>query len=129
MSGFVVRAKASDSDVSTYDYLGFEKISKNCTSWSSGQFFDSLVHHQDWDDFDSMPFADGHCKVDIINPHGDAPYPLKVVSYTKEGQMYVGVVGRENDEFFINSVLDELASTVRELIESRTGPLLDLKLF
>ncbi|KAJ5814761.1 AMP-binding enzyme [Penicillium riverlandense] len=98
------------------DFLGFERISQQCTEWScEARFFDSIVHHQDFDDFDTMPFAGGTCKVDISNPHGDAPYPFKAVSFVRGGQMHVGVVGSERDANFVHSSLDELVVTVQEL--------------
>jgi hypothetical protein len=101
-----------------YDFVGFEAISKR-VGWSSGSFFDSVVHHQDWDDFDEMPFAGGRCKVDIVNPHGDASRPVKVVSFMKEGKMHVGVVGNEDDRAFVDGVLAELKGVVEAL--SRDG--------
>jgi hypothetical protein len=67
-----------------------------------------------------MPFAGGSCRVEILNPHGDAPYPLKVVSFVQGGQMHVGVVGGENDSAFVDSILDELTVTVQELASLRS---------
>ncbi|KAE8381663.1 hypothetical protein BDV26DRAFT_72260 [Aspergillus bertholletiae] len=110
---FVQRQSAESA---THDFLGFSKISKQCTQWSpEATSFDSLVHHQDWDDFDTMPFAGGTCKVDILNPDGDAPYPLKIVSFIRGGQLNVGVAGSERDAAFVDAALDELAATVKEL--------------
>ncbi|KAJ5593917.1 uncharacterized protein N7459_000125 [Penicillium hispanicum] len=124
---FVQRQSA---DSAAHDFLGFDRIAKHCTHWSpEAGCFDSLVHHQDWDDFDSMPFADGSCKVDILTPDGDAPYPLKVVSFMKEGQMQVGVVGSERDASFVSTILDELAATVEELSTRRSEKLVDSGLF
>lgn len=101
---------------SAHDFVGFERISKQCTQWSSeARMFDSVVHHQDVEYFDDMPFAGGSCKVDILNPHGDAANPLKVVSFVKEDQMYVGIVGSEKETAFVDAVLTELAVTVEEL--------------
>ncbi|GAB1198118.1 Nonribosomal peptide synthetase 4 [Aspergillus pseudonomiae] len=115
---FVQRQSAESA---AHDFLGFNKISKQCTKWSSeATCFDSLVHHQDWDDFDTMPFAGGTCKVDILNPDGDAPYPLKVVSFVRGGQLNVGVAGSERDSAFVNAALDELAATVKELATRRS---------
>ncbi|KAB8074309.1 hypothetical protein BDV29DRAFT_156789 [Aspergillus leporis] len=105
------------AESAAHDFLGFEKISKQCTEWSPDTgFFNSIVHHQDWDDFDTMPFAGGDCRVEISNPHGDAPHPLKVVSFVKGGQMHVGVVGSERDSRFVDAALNELAATVHELV-------------
>jgi len=114
---FVQRQTAESS---AYDFLGFDKISKQCTQWSSeGRFFDSIVHHQDWEDFDAMPFAEGSCRVEILAPHGDASSPIKAVSFLKDGQMQVGIVGSETDSAFVDSVLGELAGAVQELVSLR----------
>ena len=97
--------------------LLFDKISKNCTEWSpEAQFFDSIVHHQDFEDFDTMPFAGGSARVEILNPHGDAAYPLKVVSFVRDGQTCVGVVGSERDAAFVDSSLDEAESFTAKFI-------------
>lgn len=101
---------------SPYDFLGFEKISKQCTSWSAeSRFFDSVVHHQDFDDFDTMPFAGGSCRVEILNPHGDAANPIKAVSLLRDGQSHVGVVGSKRDSELLGMVLDELVAAAQEL--------------
>ena len=118
-----------------HDFVGFEAIAKRCAGWStssSSEFFDSMVHHQDWEDFDSMPFAGGECKVDILNPHGDAAYPLKAVSFVKGGNIHVGVVGSETEAGVVDAVLGELSVVVRELAglgESDAGALLDEGVF
>ncbi|OQD81856.1 hypothetical protein PENANT_c025G09152 [Penicillium antarcticum] len=117
-----VQKQAAES--SAYDFLGFEKISKQCTHWSpEARTFDSIVHHQDWADFDDMPFAGTSCKVDISNPHGDAAYPLKAVSFAKGGKMHVGFVGSEKDAAFVAATLDELAAAVQELSGCSPEPL------
>lgn len=121
-----------NAESAAHDFLGFDKISKECTQWSESsrsQFFESIVHHQEWDDFDTMPFAGGECKVDILNPHGDAATPLKAVSFVREGQMHVGVVGREKNTTFVNKTLDELAATIQEIATIRSEILLDGQLF
>ncbi|KAL2851960.1 hypothetical protein BJY01DRAFT_232726 [Aspergillus pseudoustus] len=109
----------------THDFLGFDRIANNCTEWPSQSsepepapaFFDSMVHHQDHEDFDTMPFAGGECKVDISNPHGDAAYPVKVVSFVRDEQLHFGVVGSENEVGFVDGVLDELVNTAVELVK------------
>ncbi|KAG0645977.1 Nonribosomal peptide synthase [Hyphodiscus hymeniophilus] len=100
-----------------HDFLGFERISKECTEWpSEARFFDSMVHHQDFDDFDTMPFAGGNCKVEILNPHGDAAFPLKAVSFVQSGETHVGIVGRERDSAFVHAILEELVGSIQELV-------------
>ncbi|CAG8044978.1 unnamed protein product [Penicillium nalgiovense] len=112
------------AESAAHDFLGFEKISKQCAQWApEAQSFDSIVHHQDWDDFDDMPFAGSSCKVDISNPHGDAAYPLKAVSFVRGGKMHVGFVGSERDAAFVDATLDELAAAVQELSGCPSDPL------
>lgn len=115
-------------DSAAHDFVGFEKISRECTQWRSdsdgeGLFFDSIVHHQDWDDSDSMPFAGETARLEILNPHGDSPRPLKAVSFVKDGHLRVGVVGSERDEAFVNSVLAELVAALQELVSPGGGQL------
>lgn len=114
---FVQRQSAESA---AHDFLGFEKISKQCTQWSSlsaetTQFFDSIVHHQDFDDFDTMPFAGREPRVEILNPHGDAAYPLKAVSFVRGGTLHVGVAGSERDTEFVDSILAKLVVAVQEI--------------
>jgi len=109
-------AQKQVTESAAHDFLGFEKIAKQCTQWpAEARFFDSIVHHQDWEDFDTMPFAGGTCKVGISNPHGDAAHPMKIVSLVRDGQTHVGVVGSEKKAAFVHEILDELAATVEEL--------------
>ena len=104
------------AESSAYDFLGFEAIANRCTQWpAEQQFFGSLVNHQDWEDFDTMPFAGGSCRVEILNPHGDAVYPMKVVSFVREGKTHVGVVGSEKSVEFVDSVLKEVGEAFVEL--------------
>lgn len=116
--------QSQSAESAAHDFLGFERIAKNCTEWlsssssSSATFFDSMVHHQDHEDFDAMPFAGGECRVDISNPHGDAAHPVKVVSFVRKGELHFGVVGSERDVEFVDEVLDQLARTVEELVRA-----------
>ncbi|KAH7419642.1 nonribosomal siderophore peptide synthase Sid2 [Cadophora sp. MPI-SDFR-AT-0126] len=122
--------QTQSAESSAQDFLGFDKISKECTEWSpEAHFFDSIVHHQDFEDFDTMPFAGGVARVEILNPHGDAAYPLKVVSFARDGQTCVGVVGSERDVAFVDSTLDELAKTVEELTTRGDHVLLGEEIF
>jgi acyl-CoA synthetase (AMP-forming)/AMP-acid ligase II/aryl carrier-like protein/NRPS condensation-like uncharacterized protein len=110
-----VQAQMAES--TAYDYLGFSAIAKTCgVSWAPGSdSFDSIVHHQDFEDFDEMPFGDVSCKVDILNPHGDAAYPFKAVTFVKEGELHVGVVGSEKDKARVEEILHMFAGVVEEV--------------
>ncbi|KAJ5699026.1 hypothetical protein N7462_001031 [Penicillium macrosclerotiorum] len=113
-----------------HDFIGFEKISRQCTHWSlESRTFDSIVHHQDFDDFDTMPFAEGTCNVDISIPHGDAPYPFKAVTFFRGGKINVGAVGSERNPALVTTLLDELAATVQELSACSSNVLLQTELF
>jgi hypothetical protein len=109
--------QTQSADSASHDFLGFEKIA-DLAGWDMApvkKSFDSIVHHQDWEDFDRMPFGGGSCRVEIANPHGDAAYPIKAVSYVKGGEIHVGVVGSERDVVFVDEVLGELVAAVEEL--------------
>ena len=113
-----VQAQMAES--TAYDYLGFSQIARDCgLSWGSAgsdsSSFDSIVHHQDFEDFDEMPFGDVSCKVDILNPHGDAAYPFKTVTFVKEGKLNVGVVGSEKDAARVEEILGMFAGVVEEV--------------
>jgi aryl carrier-like protein len=106
---------------SAHDHLGFSAISR-AVGWEVAEgedMFDSVVHHQDHDDFDTMPFAGGECRVDIANPHGDAAWPLKVVSYVKKvdgrEELVVGIVGAEKAKTVVSGLLEELVGAVERL--------------
>ncbi|KAK5790141.1 hypothetical protein VI817_007428 [Penicillium citrinum] len=121
--------QSQNAESSPHDFVGFKKISQKCAQWPLDvESFDSLVHHQDWDDFDTMPFGGSSCKVDILNPHGDSPHPLKVVSYVHEGQMHVGLVGCQSDVELVDRLLDQLASTVQSLGAHQSALLHDVGL-
>ncbi|KAK4131434.1 synthetase-like protein [Trichocladium antarcticum] len=109
-----------------HDFVGFAAIARRCAGWPPAALFDSVVHHQDWEDFDAMPFAAGECEVGILNPHGDAACPLKAVSFVREGEVHVGVVGSEAEAEagVVDAVLGELRAVVRELATAGEGVLL-----
>lgn len=107
------------AESASHDFLGFGKIAKECATWSSdADFYDSIVHHQDFEDFNTMPFANGTCQVDILNPHGDACHPFKAVTFMKGGKMNVGVVGSEGDSERVKTILDEFAGIAEELADN-----------
>lgn len=114
-----VQAQMAES--AAYDFLGFSQIAANCSAWApSSSFYDSIVHHQDFEDFDAMPFAGGTCKVDILLPHGDAAHPFKAVTFVKEGQMHVGVVGSERDSARVKAILEEFAGVFEEVADPKS---------
>ncbi|KAL5051513.1 hypothetical protein BDW71DRAFT_55019 [Aspergillus fruticulosus] len=117
--------QSQSAESAAYDFLGFSRMAEHCASWLSsstgGSFFDSLVHHQDHEDFDAMPFAGRECKVDIANPHGDSPDPVKVVSFVRDQKLHFGVVGCESDKEFVERTLDELVGVVEELVAEPEG--------
>ncbi|KAH6618329.1 nonribosomal siderophore peptide synthase Sid2 [Chaetomium sp. MPI-SDFR-AT-0129] len=102
-----------------WDYVNLGALGENVgwkTSGAEGPaVFDSMVHHQDWDDASTMVFGGEECRIDLETPHGDAGVPMKVVSFVREGVMHFGVVGRQEDGEVVQSLVEELAETVRVL--------------
>lgn len=114
--GQTVQKQAVESAV--HDFVGYRDIATNVTNWDTSNdadLFGSLVHHQDWDDFDTMPFAGTECRVDIAQPHGDSPRPLKVVSHLKNDQLWLGIVASEQNEVQIDELLEEFLDVANEL--------------
>ncbi|PTB63259.1 non-ribosomal peptide synthetase [Trichoderma citrinoviride] len=110
-----------NAESAAHDFVGFQRIAQKCAVWSSGaSFFDSIVHHQDFEDFDHMPFANGTCRVEILNPHGDAAYPLKAVSFFRDGKLNVGIVGNQADLALADSLLEQLVLAVEEVVRLAT---------
>ena len=115
-----------------WDFVGVGAIAAE-VGWvggaSNSSIFDSVVHHQDWEDVDEMAFGGGKCRVGIVNPHGDAASPMKIVSFVKGGKLYVGVVGREGDAELVDEVLRELTAVVEGLVEGNENALLNKEVF
>ncbi|KAJ6785156.1 hypothetical protein PWT90_04086 [Aphanocladium album] len=119
-----VQQQAAES--AAYDFLGFDEIAVRCTDWQSKagtQVFGSIVHHQDWEDFDTMPFGNATCRVDILNPHGDGPSPLKIVSFVREGKLHFGIVGHERDAGILRQTLRMLVEVAQELAQLGSVPI------
>lgn len=107
-----------------YDFVGFQRLAA-AQKWDveGATNFDSIVHHQDWDDADQMDFAGGkgNVRLGMASPHGEAAYPLKVVSFVREGALHVGIVGREGTVGFVEAIQGELVGVVRELAGDLNG--------
>ncbi len=116
-----------------WDFVGVGEIAKK-VGWvgeegGCGNVFGSVVHHQDWEDVDEMEFGGGKVKVDIVNPHGDASVPMKVVSFVKRGELFVGLVGREEEEELVEGLLGELTGVVEGLVSRGEDVVLDEGVF
>lgn len=80
-----------------YNLIGFRgpppKKKHNRNRWEEGATnFDSMVDRQDWDASDTMAFGGGgdggreqQVRLAIAIGHGDAAYPVKVVSFVRGG--------------------------------------------
>lgn len=98
--------------------LGFQEMSDNCTSWSPlVSFFPSVVHHHDIEYFDSMPFAGSEAQVDYTNPHPEPVSPIRVVSYTENGETFVGIEADEGRSEFWEERLSELARIIEGFVK------------
>ncbi|GME39287.1 Nonribosomal peptide synthase [Neofusicoccum parvum] len=81
-----------------FEDVGFAGAAR-CAGWEGAAFFDSVVHHQDVDDFDAMPFAGGTARVEIANPCAEPAWPVKVVSFAGEGRFCNSFI-RTSGEFY-----------------------------
>ncbi|KIX08840.1 uncharacterized protein Z518_03497 [Rhinocladiella mackenziei CBS 650.93] len=96
-----------------YAAIGLKQITQACTNWPSDtKFFDSPVHHQDIDYFDTLPFGSGSCRVGLLNPHPEPAQEWKIVSFPKEGEICIGIETSESWVDFATGMLLELAGTV-----------------
>lgn len=116
--------QAQTARSAAHDFLGFRRIAAaaGVPAWSSSSssgapFFDSVVHLQDHEDFDAVPSAGAEARVAVLKPHGDAPWPVKVVGYVAKegGEFRVGVVGRAGGRAVAEELVAELARAVEEL--------------
>lgn len=96
------------------DYLGYRRIAA-AMGWGEGGELESVVHLQDHEVFDEVAFAGGTARVEVLNPHGDAPWPVKVVGYEAQGEFRVGVVGRVGGKEVVEGLVGELSRVVEEL--------------
>ncbi|KAK3998113.1 hypothetical protein QBC44DRAFT_386387 [Cladorrhinum sp. PSN332] len=110
-----------------HDWFGFARIKEAlCGAWGEeGQeFFGSVVHAQDvieegLDEMEKFGDRGVRCKIGISNPHGEAGWPLKVVSFVRGGEVHVGVLGEEVEEGFVEGVVEEVRGVVGELVPER----------
>jgi aryl carrier-like protein len=100
-----------------FESLGFEDIVKNCTRWSTDTEFDSIVHYQNIEDFDEMPFGQTTCRVDIARPHTEDGAQWKIVSFPKNGKMNIGILAGEALQGSALLRLNELVKVIDTFVE------------
>ncbi|KKY14945.1 putative nonribosomal peptide synthase [Phaeomoniella chlamydospora] len=102
-----------------YESVGFGDLKSSCPNWpSDATFFDSIVHHMDIDDFNSMPFAGTNCKVEIANPHFEPSTPTRVVSFPEAGRLVVGIATSKCLTESATRLLDDLCAVMHEFVET-----------
>lgn len=100
-----------------HETIGLATIVKECTDWPVGTSIDSIVHHVDIEHFDSMPFADTTCRVEISNPDGDSVSPMKVISYYNKNDCFeVGLIGSSAWKDFLQETVAILAQILEILV-------------
>lgn len=104
-----------------FESVGFAELARECAEWGEAEFFDSVVHHQDVDDFDEMPFAGATARVEIANPHPEPAWPLRVVSFARGGEFWYGIQAAEGQGERAEGLLEELCGAVGRLIEDPEG--------
>lgn len=98
---------------SAHATLGFEEIRKECADWEpTSRFYSSFVNHLDKGYFDTMPFGNGECRVDYLQPHPEPSTPPRVISFVEAGKTFVGIEADEERREFWEARLEELAHAV-----------------
>jgi len=56
--------------------------------------------------------------VGILNPDGEAGWPIKIVSFERGGRTWFGVLGEEEEGTgFVEGVLEEVKGVLGEMVE------------
>ncbi|KAK4459840.1 nonribosomal siderophore peptide synthase Sid2 [Cladorrhinum samala] len=109
-----------------FDWYGFRRIREGlCGAWGDevgARFYGSVVHSQGVveEGEDEMEFGVGgrKCKVGILNPDGEAGWPIKIVSFERGGRTWFGVLGEEEEGTgFVEGVLEEVKGVLGEMVE------------
>ncbi|KAL1634673.1 NRPS [Diplodia intermedia] len=116
------RAKGVPFESVGWDALR-EVVGGDEAGWDGSEWFESIVHHQDVDDFDEMPFAGGKARVEIANPHPESAWPVRVVSFEREGRFWYGIQADEGQMEVAEELLGEVCGAVERLVGKPDEPL------
>ncbi|KAK0615529.1 Nonribosomal peptide synthetase 4 [Lasiodiplodia hormozganensis] len=107
-----------------FERVGFAELVEECGLRGEGsEWFESIVHHQDVDDFDEMPFAGGTARVEIANPHPERAWPVRVVSFVRGGKFWFGIQADEGRMDVAEELLGEVCEAVERLLARPDEPL------
>lgn len=111
-----------------FERVGFAELIEECglrgsEGWEGREWFESIVHHQDVDDFDEMPFAGGTARVEIANPHPERAWPVRVVSFVRGGKFWYGIQADEGRMEVAEELLGEVCEAVERLLGRPDEPL------
>ncbi|KAF9630673.1 putative nonribosomal peptide synthase protein [Lasiodiplodia theobromae] len=111
-----------------FERVGFAELVEECglrgsKGWEGREWFESIVHHQDVDDFDEMPFAGGTARVEIANPHPERAWPVRVVSFVRGGKFWYGIQADEGRMDVAEELLGEVCEAVERLLARPDEPL------
>ncbi|KAG5959893.1 NRPS protein [Claviceps cyperi] len=102
---------------SAHATLGFSRMAKDCANWDpEALFYPSFVNCLDQGYFDTMPFGEGQCRVDYLNPHLESATPPRVVAFTEGGESRVGMEADAERGEYWQARLEELVATMEMFV-------------
>jgi aryl carrier-like protein len=114
---------------SLFENTQLRDIIKHSTNWPSDTEFDSVVHHQDIDYFDTMRLGNSTCRLDAINPHAEPAQEWKVQSFSRDGLLNIEIVSSKSWKGLASTLLDDLCVIIIDIIQGPTQRVdLDVKL-
>ncbi|KAF1812365.1 peptide synthetase [Eremomyces bilateralis CBS 781.70] len=100
-----------------YEGIGLKEIVKHCTDWpETVDWFDTVVH-QDVEHVEQMAFGSTPCRMETIYPHLEPLREWKIQAFIKGDEMILEIVTFESWIGFAATLLEELESAMRHLLE------------
>jgi amino acid adenylation domain-containing protein len=102
----------------------------HCTDWgrdpATGETravagFDSMVHHQDIEYFDTMELGGTECVLDVMNPAGEPALEWKVQSHLVDGKLALEIMCSETFRALAEELMVLLAAAITGLVENPDG--------
>ncbi|KAL0257647.1 NRPS protein [Diplodia seriata] len=106
-----------------FESVGWEGLREVAGGWEGKEWWESVVQHMDVEDFDEMPFAGGKARVEIANPHPEGAWPVRVVSFEREGRFWYGIQADEGQMDVAEELLGEVCEAVERLVGRPDEPL------
>lgn len=105
-----------------HEHIGFKDLAKNCTDWPPGQFFSSLVIHQNLLVDDALRLGEVTMEEDVFN-RGMEPTAVLVETGEEEGFMNVAVNWQDGiiTPQFAGELVERLCRTIMHFLGEPEG--------